>query len=262
MTRLQTTTSTRRSLSSRFSNRPAQPRVSIIIATYNASSALPKTLQSVAEQTYRNRELLIIDGGSTDGTLDVVQQGGRQIDYWCSEADDGIYDAFNKGIQHASGDWIYFLGAGDRFVDRDVMKSVFSVPHSGQMLYGDVRLQRSQRRYGGEFSKLNLSLRNICQQGIFYSRELFNRLGLFEPRYRVWADWAFNLQCFADPATQPEYLDAEIAIYDQDGFSSSRLDAEFARNARELIRPLGRLPWHAYQLKQVARRALGKPRIA
>lgn len=262
MTRLQTTTSSRRSFSSRFSNRPTYPRVSIIIATYNASRALPITLQSVAEQSYRNRELLIIDGGSTDGTLDVVQQGNYPIDFWCSEADDGIYDAFNKGIQHASGDWIYFLGAGDRFVDADVLKQVFSVPHAGQMLYGDVRLQRKQRRYGGEFSKLSLCLRNICQQGIFYSRELFDRIGPFEPRYRVWADWAFNLQCFADPQTQPEYLDAEIAIYDEDGFSSSRLDAEFARDAQTLIRPLGRLPWRVYQLKQVARRVLGKPRIA
>ena len=262
MTRLQSTTSRRRVLHPPAETSFSNPRVSIIIATYNALDGLPFSLRSIAEQTYRNRELLIIDGGSSDGTLELIQNSDSKIDYWCSEPDDGIYDAFNKGIRNATGEWIYFLGAGDTFAERDVLQRVFSVPHTGKMLYGDVCLQRSRRRYGGEFSKVNLSLRNICQQGIFYSKDLFQSMGPFEKQYRVWADWAFNLHCFADPQTQPEYLDTVIAEYNEDGFSSSRVDAAFARNARELIRPLGRLPWCMYQLKQVARRLVGKPSLA
>lgn len=262
MTRLQSTTSRRRAMQPRAETLSADPRVSIIIATYDALDGLPLSLRSIAEQTYRNRELLIIDGGSTDGTLELIQNTDSKIDYWCSEPDEGIYDAFNKGIRHATGEWIYFLGAGDTIADQDVLKRVFSVPRAGKMLYGDVCLQRSRRRYGGEFSKINLSLRNICQQGIFYSQDLFQSIGPFEQQYRVWADWAFNLHCFADPRTQPEYLHAVIAEYNEDGFSSSRVDAEFARNACELIRPLGRMPWYMYQLKQVGRRLLGKPPLA
>jgi len=260
MTRLQPTLR-RQPISGLEARQSPRPRVSIVIATFNAVDVLPDTLRSVAEQTYGNRELLVIDGGSTDGTLDVIQRSRQQIDYWCSEADDGIYDAFNKGIKHATGEWIYFLGAGDRFADVEVLDRVFSIPRRGKMLYGDVSLPRSQRRYGGRFSKLNLCLRNICQQGIFYSKDLFDRLGPFETRYRVWADWAFNLHCFADRNTQPEYLHSLIAVYDEDGFSSSRVDAEFARDAERLIRPLGRLPWSAYRLKQLARRAIGKKPI-
>ncbi len=262
MTRLHPTTLRRRRITDREANPSPKPLVSIIIATFNAVDALPATLRSVAEQSYDNRELLIIDGGSTDGTLDVIRNSGCPIDYWSSEADDGIYEAFNKGINHATGEWIYFLGAGDCFANGDVLDRVFSNPWQGNMLYGDVYLRRSQRRYGGRFSKLNLCLRNICQQGIFYSRELFDRLGPFDSRYRVWADWAFNLHCFADPNTRPEYLHTEIAVYDEEGFSSSRVDAKFARDAEQLIRPLGRLPWYAYRAKQFARRAIGKRPIA
>lgn len=261
MTRLQPTLH-RHPIAGFGAKQSPKPLVSIIIATFNAVDTLPVTLRSVAEQTYANRELVIVDGGSTDGTLDVIQRSGGPSGSWSSETDHGIYDAFNKGIERSSGDWIYFLGAGDRFVDGDVLERVFSIPRQGKMLYGDVLLPRSQRRYGGRFSKLNLGLRNICQQSIFYAKELFDRIGPFEMQYRVWADWAFNLQCFADPCTKPEYLHSVIAVYDEDGFSSSRVDAEFARNAKELIRPLGRLPWCAYQLKQFARSAVGKRPIA
>ena len=89
------------------------PRISIITVVYNGASTLEQTILSVLKQTYSRIEYIIIDGGSKDGTVDIIKKYQDRIAYWVSEPDEGIYDAMNKGIRHASGDWIYFLGADD-----------------------------------------------------------------------------------------------------------------------------------------------------
>ena len=102
---------------------PGAPLISIITAVLNGDKTLERTIQSVIDQDYKNIEYIIIDGGSTDGTLDIIKKYDHAIDYWMSEPDEGIYDAFNKGIQISSGEWIYFLGADDYFVDQNVLNT-------------------------------------------------------------------------------------------------------------------------------------------
>src|SRR5690348_14220883 len=89
------------------------PRVSLIIAVYNGASTIVKCLNSVAAQTYGSRELIVIDGGSTDGTVDILRCNADQLSYWISEPDTGVYNAWNKGLARARGEWIAFLGADD-----------------------------------------------------------------------------------------------------------------------------------------------------
>ena len=103
-----------------------KPLISIITVVFNGEKYLEETIQSVINQTYSNVEYIIIDGGSTDGTLDIIKKYEKKIDYWVSEKDKGIYDAMNKGIDVASGEWINFMNASDIFYNSDVLKYTFN----------------------------------------------------------------------------------------------------------------------------------------
>ena len=116
-----------------------QPLVSIITVVFNAEFFIESTINSIIDQTYERKELIVIDGASTDSTLDIIGKYSRHITKLISEKDDGIYSAMNKGIALASGDWIIFMNAGDIFIERDVLTNIFSKPiGNAKVIYGDV----------------------------------------------------------------------------------------------------------------------------
>ncbi len=225
-------------------DRPAagrRPRVSIVFVVLNGGEAARKTLQSIFSQTYAEKELLVLDGGSRDGTLELMRQNEQRIDYWASEPDEGIYDAFNKGVRLARGDWIYFMGAGDFFVDDTVLEQLLTPAPAGKLVYGDVVWGDTQKLYDGVFSKWKLCRRNICHQAILYHKDLFHKWGGFDTRYRLCADWAFNLRCFGSPDTAPEYRHVALAHFDLNGASAISSDEAFMAEKTRLIRTfLGR----------------------
>ena len=212
----------------------ALPLVSVITATYNAGADLERCILSVLGQQYRRIELIVVDGGSTDTTVDILKQYDGKIDCWISQKDRGVYDAFNKGVELANGEWLYFLGADDRFASDDVLVEIFRKPHISRLLYGNVRWGQSGKLYDGKFSSTRLFRKNICQQAIFYHRGLFEALGGFDLRYPLVADWVFNLRAFALPETRPFYLDCIVADYCTDGMSTEVTDELFFRE-REAI---------------------------
>ena len=114
-------------------------RVTIITISYNAVLGIERTINSVITQTYSNLQYIIIDGGSTDGTVDIIKKYADKIDYWVSEPDSGIYYAMNKGIAIADGDWINFMNAGDYFVDRNVIEQIFqhNIECTDNVIYGN-----------------------------------------------------------------------------------------------------------------------------
>lgn len=119
---------------------PVRGRVSIVTVTYNAKSYLEETIQTIIGQDYRDIEFIIIDGGSRDGTVEVIRKYQKYIAYWVSEPDNGIYDAMNKGIDKATGEWINFMNAGDGFVNRGIVTMVLSqTPNKTELVYGNTR---------------------------------------------------------------------------------------------------------------------------
>jgi len=175
------------------------PKISIVTPSYNQNQFLEKTILSVLNQNYPNLEYIIIDGGSTDGTLDVIKKYEDYIDYWVSEPDEGIYDAMNKGIDVASGEWLYFLGAGDIFYDFHVLKSIFvdsKSLESAVILFGDI-IYDDGRLFKGRYDASLYYKNTVHHQGAFYWRRLFE-----EFRYQkdcfVSADYELNLMLFCN----------------------------------------------------------------
>jgi len=116
-----------------------KPLISIVTVVYNAASTLEATILSTIHQTYENFEYIIVDGGSTDGTLDIIKKYEDRIDYWISEPDKGLYYAMNKGINLANGDWINFMNSGDSFYQNEVLTEMFKQAHQDvDVIYGDV----------------------------------------------------------------------------------------------------------------------------
>lgn len=185
----------------------AAPMFSIIIPTLNVAAVLPACLDSIARQTCGDFELVLVDGGSTDETLDIANifapnLGERLIIH--RDTDQGVYDAMNRGVDLATGTWLLFLGADDSLYEADTLARVaaFIGEHEpSDLVYGDVIMRSTNFRWGGAFDLDRLLFkRNICHQAIFYRRGLFGTIGPYNLRYRVLADWDFNIRCFSNPA--------------------------------------------------------------
>lgn len=143
--------------------------ISVVTVSYNAVATIEQTLLSVINQTYPNIEYIIIDGGSTDGTVDIIKKYADEIVYWISEPDKGIYDAMNKGIKKANGEWINFINAGDSYYDKkSIEQIVLSFHEEGIIYYGDAWVNSICKKYWGKFSRRKLAMGNICHQAIFY----------------------------------------------------------------------------------------------
>ena len=170
-----------------------KPLISIITVVFNGEKYLEQTIQSVINQTYDNVEYIIIDGGSTDGTVDIIKKYEGQIDYWISEEDDGIYDAMNKGINLASGEWINFMNAGDIFYDEKVLNTIYINPKLFQeidFIYSDTVLDGT--------SILTCDIKNnlIIHQSLIYRKRVHQEVGLYLVNKNLLiSDYLFFMLC-------------------------------------------------------------------
>jgi glycosyltransferase involved in cell wall biosynthesis len=219
------------------------PLISVITPTLNSGAKIAATVASVLSQGKGLYEFLVIDGGSTDGTLAQLRAQGGLL-RCLSEPDEGIYDAMNKGIRLTSGEFLYFLGAGDRLLPgvlEAVAAEIRKLPCQGKtslptLLYGNVDWSSYSRPYDGRFNRSKLLRRNICHQAIFYQRSVFERLGFYNTRYRSLADWEFNIRCFNDRGIRKRYIPLRIADYEGDGKSHAVLDVAFYADFPGIIR--------------------------
>ena len=200
-----------------------QPSISVIIPVFNAKRTLANALQSVWEQTFPAHEVLVIDGGSTDGTVEIIQANQSRITHWISESDRGVYDAINKGIRKATGDWIYILGSDDVLASNDVFESVAGQLNAAvSLVFGSVQNVNIRQSMVPEMHLSSMGpmiyLKNtLHQQSAFYRKTLFTNEA-FDASMRVLADYDFHLQLYKQktPFTK---LDVVVAACDASGLS-------------------------------------------
>lgn len=214
-----------------------RPLISIITAVFNAAESLERAINSVLSQTYPNIEYIVVDGESSDGSLDIIRQYQDKLTVWVSEPDKGIYDAFNKGISCASGGWIYFLGADDFLYDANTIEEIFSETHHEQaLLYGDV-FYESGRRFRSRLS-WEINARNtIHHQSAFYRKELFNEFQ-YDTNLSVLSDYELNYRIYRQGLNH-RYLSRVVAVHGISGasrkISNRRVYVEMYRVRKKLI---------------------------
>ena len=226
----------------------ASPLFSIILPTFRVEAVITGCLESILRQTCTDYEILVMNGGSNDKTLEMVSTQAAAFDgrlILHSGKDAGVYDAMNKGIRSAKGEWLYFLGADDRLHDPQVLEKTSRFFHhqpDRHLVYGDVIMRSDSRRYDGRFDLNKLLLqRNICHQAIFYRRTVFNQVGHYNLRYRIWADWDLNIRCFQHPELLHKHLDLVVADYNDTSGVSMTEDPEFRKCLPCFIRKGSRL---------------------
>lgn len=191
--------------------------------SYNRVACIDRAIESVLLQDYQNKELIIVDGNSNDGTVEIIRGYAQRYPCvsWISEKDKGVYDAMNKGISMSRGEWVYFLGTDDALHDANVISRVLSAADSAcQVVYGDVVSTKYNTAYDGEFDLEKILRKNICHQAIFYRKELFDILGVFSLRYKILADYEFNLRWILNTDIKHKYVDVVVADYGDEGISS------------------------------------------
>ena len=181
------------------------PQISIIVAVYNGALTLQQCINSVALQTYQHKELIIIDGGSTDGTVELLKASQQKITYWSSGPDQGIYQAWNKALPRARGEWICFLGADDHFWDEHVLtrmaEELAKLLPEIRVAYGQIMLLNGggERLYavGEPWERLRQRfLKSMCipHPGMMHRRSLFEEHGGFDESFRIAGDYELLLR--------------------------------------------------------------------
>lgn len=208
-----------------------KPLITVITVVFNGEKHLKQTIQSVIGQTYDNVEYIIIDGGSTDETLDIIRKYEDAIDYWMSEKDGGIYDAMNKGIDVASGEWLNFMNAGDGFVNGDIIQSIvneYILKDNKDIISGYVKIVNSSGKWLGykhPYKKLKvcdfIKENCIAHQATFIHRDVFKKIGQFSLEYKIQGDYDFWLRA-KRYGLMFNHIEMDIANFLNNGLSSDR----------------------------------------
>lgn len=228
---------------------PNSNKVSVIIPAFNAAKTIEHAIMSVVNQSYNNIELVVVDGDSKDNTLDILKRLQKQYQLsFISEKDKGVYDAMNKGVGIAKGDWLYFLGADDVLHDTHVIKDMVCVDGASDydVLYGDVVFESSKKVYGGLYNTIRILQQNISHQAIFYKKHLFTTYGVYDLAYPILADYVFNLQWFSKKNVKRLYIHRAVAIFGEEGLSSTKRDFVYKKARVRLVKKYFGNFWYLY----------------
>lgn len=218
--------------------------VSIITVCYNHAKGLEHTMRSVLEQTYDSIEYIVIDGGSTDGSRDLIEKYQEKLAYWCSEKDNGIYDAMNKGLAKAKGEYCLFLNAGDYLKDRHVLSDVFVKKHDADLLIGRQlhvdekgRTSKSPKLHYDDFNMGFFLSSTLPHQSTFIRRSLLIDLGGYDEEYKVSADWVFWVKAVVLYGCSIELLTQSVSYMEAGGVSSNmdKCHADMSKYLEKLL---------------------------
>ena len=213
--------------------------LSIITINYNNREGLQKTIESVVSQTWTDYEWIVIDGGSTDGSRELIERYQEYFAYWCSEHDRGVYHAMNKGVSKAKGEYLNFMNSGDCFYEAETLKEVFTQERKADILYGDWMENYSDKEVKrsipqGELFN-TLWYQNICHQAMFIKTTILKQKG-YDESMKMLADWYRNTE-MALAGIVFKHLPIIICRYDMYGISN-RIDDSVIQEEIALIRHL------------------------
>lgn len=230
---------------------PDQPLLSVITVVFNNAKTLEGGILSVLDQTYQNVEYIIIDGGSTDGSLDIINRYENKIDYWVSEPDRGIYHAMNKGIGLAHGDWIHLLNSDDFYAHNDCLAKAAAILKNPEinfyyftLIFEDLTGRRRKQKYPFNFLnhlKLFYSA-YLPHPTLFVAKNQYEEIGVFDAQFNVAADHDLILRLCR--RYRPVFVDLSMTVM-RDGGHSSRDWAKTARDFRNVTIKNGLPVWIA-----------------
>jgi glycosyltransferase involved in cell wall biosynthesis len=212
-------------------------KLSVITINFNNKQGLEKTCESVFAQSYRNFEYLVIDGGSTDGSVEVIKNyelrmtNGELPDRafrWVSEPDNGIYHAMNKGIKQGRGEYCYFLNSGDSLASDEALAKIFAVDSSESFICGNYLLDKKgqlelntpYKNRDWLFSLYDIYSGFLAHQAFFIKREMFDKYGLYDESLRIMSDWKLFFIAIGIHGESVAYKDIAVSVYDTEGLSS------------------------------------------
>ncbi len=215
-------------------------RYSIITINYNNRDGLRKTIESVVSQSYKDFEYIVIDGGSTDGSREVIEGYADRISYWISEPDKGIYNAMNKGILQAHGDYLNFMNSGDYFFDEYVLDN--TLPYlTADIVYGRLFYRNHQERsvyLKGSPNMLQFYENTLNHQSSFFARRLFEDT-LYDENYKIVSDWKFYIEKLIIQNCSFVSMPVKVGFFEGEGISDTHgeLDAAERRDVLEKMFP-------------------------
>lgn len=203
---------------------PNLPKISVITINYNNADGLNKTIQSVVSQSYKNIEYIVIDGGSFDGSKSIIEDHDKQISFWVSEPDQGVYNAMNKGIAAARGEYLIFINSGDLLAHDQIIEQAVNQGLDQDLVYGDIIYVEEQleRKWivDDELTFETFYKATIPHPGTFIKKSLFEMVGLYNERNKIVSDWEFFMLAVCKYNCSYKHINLTIALFFQGGISS------------------------------------------
>lgn len=215
-------------------------KLSVITINFNDKVGLEKTIRSVISQSFTDLEFIVIDGGSTDGSVEVIKKYEKQLTYWCSEKDSGIYNAQNKGLKIAKGEYCLFLNSGDYLVNEKIVERIFSGNYSEDILYGDMMVdwgggKITLEKMHKQISLYELYIDTVWHPVSFIKRSLFERLGNYDENFKVVADYEFFFRAIFVNNASTRYIPVAISVFGFNGMSSDTANKAIEKAERKSV---------------------------
>lgn len=202
-------------------------KLTIVTINFNNAVGLQKTIDSVATQQWQNFEYLLIDGDSTDESLDIIKKNEANFTYWISEPDTGIYNAMNKSIKQAKGEYLLFLNSGDVFNGASALNDFINHPDfGGDIIYGDYQFEKGGKVYPDVLTPLFFVKSSLPHQSTLFRRSVFDKMGNYEEHYKIVSDRAFYIKCFLSNQFVFKHVNYPLSIFDLSGVSNDTVHKE------------------------------------
>lgn len=212
-------------------------KVSIVTINYNNASGLERTIESVVSQTYRSVELIVIDGASTDESVSVMEKYSNSIHYQISEKDGGIFDAQNKGLRKATGDYVLVLNSGDELQQPHTLATLFQIQLTEDIVYGNMTIVHPDGKREAGKMPTNITLEHMMNDTLwhpvsFVRVEFLKRTGLYDTSYKIVADYEWFLRAIFIYHATLSYVDLPVSVFYLGGLSSLPENVEKIRKER------------------------------